>query len=106
MSATAAPRIAAGPANRARRRSAASREVTVFRVAMALILLAVADDAFGHPEPGTGAADHLAGGLVPLAIGVGLALCSARRADTPEPWRPSRRIYERCVIGFFDRTLR
>ena len=43
-----------------------------------MILLAVADDAFGHPEPGTGAADHLAGGLVPLAIGLGLVLAYPR----------------------------
>ena len=54
--------------------AARRREGAAFRLAMALILLAVADDAFLHPEPGTGAADHLASGLVPLAMGTGLAL--------------------------------
>ena len=32
------------------------------------IVIAVADDAFVHPEPGTTAGDHLAGGLIPIAI--------------------------------------
>jgi hypothetical protein len=38
------------------------------------VLLAVADDAFGHPERGTSAGDHLVSGLVPLAIGAALAV--------------------------------
>ena len=41
--------------------------VTVFRAALAVIALAVADDAFIHPEPGVAAGDHIASGLVPLA---------------------------------------
>jgi len=40
--------------------AARRREGAAFRLAMALILLAVADDAFVHPEPGTAVADHLA----------------------------------------------
>src|SRR4051794_35672361 len=54
------------------------REIRAFRVALAVILLAVADDAFVHPEAGTGAANHLVSGLVPLAIGIGLVLAYPR----------------------------
>jgi uncharacterized protein len=48
-------------------------EVRIFRIAMGVIAVAVADDAFVHPEPGTSAGDHLASGLVPIAA----ALCAA-----------------------------
>jgi uncharacterized protein len=58
--------------------AAARREVLAFRGALAVILLAVADDAFMYPEAGTGPADHLASGLVSLAIGVGLVLAYPR----------------------------
>jgi uncharacterized protein len=78
MSATAAARRSeAGPASPARP-AAPRREVLAFRGALAVILLAVADDAFVHPEAGTDAADHLLGGLVPLAIGLGLVLAYPR----------------------------
>ncbi len=78
MSATAAPRRAEAPAIREGRPAAGRREAVVFRAAMALILLAVADDAFVHPEPGTGVADHLVSGLVPIVIGIGMALVYPR----------------------------
>jgi uncharacterized protein len=58
--------------------AAARREVVSFRAALAVILLAVADDAFVHPEPGTGPVDHLVSGLVPLAIGLALVLAYPR----------------------------
>lgn len=45
-----------------------SREVTWVRAALALIAVAVLDDAFVNREPGTTIADHLAGGLVPAAM--------------------------------------
>ena len=45
----------------------------VFRIALAFAALAVIDDAFLHPEPGTTAADHLASGLVPVAVAAVLA---------------------------------
>ena len=78
MTATAAPRRGeADPASPARP-AVPRREVLAFRGALAVILLAVADDAFVHPEPGTGPADHLASGLVPIAIGVTLALAYPR----------------------------
>ena len=53
-------------------------ETRVFRVAMALIALAILDDAFLHPEPGTTAGDHLVSGLVPVAIAGVLALAYPR----------------------------
>ena len=46
----------------------ARHETTLLRVALAAVSVAVIDDAFLHPEQGTGAGDHLAGGLVPLAV--------------------------------------
>lgn len=44
---------------------AGTGESTLSRIALGTAALAVVDDAFLHPEPGTGAADHLSGGLVP-----------------------------------------
>jgi MYXO-CTERM domain-containing protein len=41
---------------------------TLFRLALALIGLHIADDNFLQPEAGTSAADHLVSGLVPLAL--------------------------------------
>ena len=40
----------------------------LFLVPIALIALHVVDDSFVQPQPGTTAGDHLAGGLVPLAL--------------------------------------
>ncbi len=44
------------------------REALAFRLCCLAIALYIVDDAFVHPEPGTSAGDHLAGGLVPTAI--------------------------------------
>jgi hypothetical protein len=52
--------------------------VTAFRAALAVVALAVVDDAFVHPEPGVTAGDHLASGLVPLAC-VALLIAIAPR---------------------------
>jgi len=41
--------------------------------ALAVVALHVVDDNFLQPEPGTSAADHLASGLIPLALLVGAA---------------------------------
>jgi alpha/beta superfamily hydrolase len=59
-------------------RGAGRREILWFRAALAVIVVAVADDAFLHPEPGTSAADHLASGLVPVAIAAVAALAYPR----------------------------
>jgi len=45
---------------------------TLFRTAIGVIALHVADDNFIHPEPGTSIGQHLVSGLVPLAL-LGLA---------------------------------
>ena len=37
-------------------------------IATGLVALHIADDSFLQPAPGTSAADHLAGGLVPVAV--------------------------------------
>ena len=52
--------------------------VRLFQVGAAVIAIAVADDAFVHPEPGTSAGDHLASGLTPIAIAVLAALVYPR----------------------------
>jgi hypothetical protein len=46
----------------------------VAQAALAVIALAVLDDAFVHREPGTSIADHLASGLVPAAVALALAV--------------------------------
>lgn len=40
----------------------------LFQIAAGALALHIADDSFIQPQPGTGAADHLVSGLVPLAI--------------------------------------
>ena len=49
-------------------------EAGLFRVAAAVIIVAVGDAAFVHRDPGTSAGDHLASGLAPVAIALALAL--------------------------------
>ena len=53
--------------------AAARTEYGVFVAALSVVGLHVADDSFFQPNPGVHAADHLAGGLVPLALMVGAA---------------------------------
>jgi hypothetical protein len=48
--------------------------------------LAVADDAFIHPEPGVSATDHLASGLVPLACAALLIAFASRLPDLARGW--------------------
>ncbi|HEY6886633.1 MAG TPA: CocE/NonD family hydrolase [Solirubrobacter sp.] len=52
---------------------ASRREALSFRVSLAVIAVAVADDAFAHREPGTAVSDHLVSGLVPLAVAGAIA---------------------------------
>jgi uncharacterized protein len=44
----------------------------MFRIALAIVALHIADDNFFQPQPGTAATDHLVSGLIPLAL-IGLA---------------------------------
>jgi fermentation-respiration switch protein FrsA (DUF1100 family) len=47
---------------------AGQREYVLFLIGVGLIAVHVIDDSFVQPNPGTGAGDHLVGGLVPLAV--------------------------------------
>ena len=60
--------------------------VAAFRAALAVVMVAVADDAFIHPEPGVSAGDHLAGGLVPLACAALLIVVARRLPDLVRGW--------------------
>jgi uncharacterized protein len=53
-------------------------EARLFRLSVAVIAIAVADDAFVHPEPGTSAGDHLLSGLIPIAIALSVAVAYPR----------------------------
>lgn len=53
-------------------------EVRLFQLSTAVIVIAIIDDAFVHPEPGTSAGDHLASGLVPIAIALAAAVAYPR----------------------------
>jgi dienelactone hydrolase len=53
-------------------------EAGVFRAALAVVMLSIADDAFIDRAPGVAVTDHLASGLVPLAC-AGLMIAGARR---------------------------
>jgi dienelactone hydrolase len=53
-------------------------ESVAFRVAMAVIALAVVDDAFVHREAGRSIGDHLASGLVPVALAAVFAVAYPR----------------------------
>jgi hypothetical protein len=68
------PSRRAAPAAPGRPAPAGRRERVLFRVAMAVCAIAVLDDAFVHPEPGTSAGDHLLSGLVPAGVAVALAV--------------------------------
>ena len=61
-------------------------DVTVFRAALAVIALAVADDAFIHPEPSVTAGDHLASGLVPLSLAALLIGLAPRLSGVLRGW--------------------
>ena len=74
-------RTAPEPSAAGRRVSAARREQRLVRLALAVVAVAIVDDAFVHPEPGTGAGDHIVSGLVPLAVvGVVAAVYPRMRA--------------------------
>jgi uncharacterized protein len=71
---------------RGRRRAAAGprlallpgHDIAVFRAALAVVAIAVADDAYVHPEPGVVPGDHIVSGLVPLGVLVTLAATAPR----------------------------
>ena len=58
--------------------SAAQTETKIAVGGLGVIALHVLDDTFFQPEPGTSAADHLAAGLIPVAVLVGAAVAYPR----------------------------
>ena len=48
-------------------------ETALVRLGLCAVALHIVDDNFLQPEPGTSAADHLASGLVPIAVLAALA---------------------------------
>lgn len=72
--------------------SSAPPEILTARIALGVIAIAVLDDAFVHREPGTSVADHVAGGLIPVAIAVIAAFAYPRL-------RPGLRAVVALVFG-------
>jgi fermentation-respiration switch protein FrsA (DUF1100 family) len=64
------------------------------QVSIGVIVLHIADDNFIQPNPGTGAADHLISGLVPIAILVAAAAAYRRL-------RAGARAATALLVGFF-----
>ncbi len=73
-----ARRVSAPAGERAPRPPAGRVETLVFRLAMGVAGLWAFDDAFWHREPGTSVGDHLASGLVPVALAALLAVAYPR----------------------------
>ena len=73
-----ARRASAPAGERAPRPPAGRVETLVFRLAMGVAGLWAFDDAFWHREPGTSVGDHLASGLVPVALAALLAVAYPR----------------------------
>ncbi len=70
------------------------RERAIVLLAIGLIAVHVVDDSFVQPQPGTSAADHLVGGLVPLAA---LALAAVAYPRLRAGWRAVLAL----VLGMF-----
>jgi hypothetical protein len=60
------------------------RERALVLLGIGVIAVHIVDDSFVQPQPGTSAADHLAGGLVPLAV---LALAAVAYPRLRAGWR-------------------
>jgi dienelactone hydrolase/multisubunit Na+/H+ antiporter MnhB subunit len=68
----------AGRSRLRERVSAAQAETKIAAAGFGAIALHVLDDTFFQPEPGTSSSDHLASGLIPVAVLVGAALVYPR----------------------------
>ncbi|HYJ66928.1 MAG TPA: CocE/NonD family hydrolase [Nocardioidaceae bacterium] len=80
------------------RMSAGRRELWLVWIALGVIALHIIDDSFLQPQPGTSPGDHLVGGLVPLALIVGLGVGYAR-------WRPGVRAAVAGLLGIMGITV-
>jgi dienelactone hydrolase len=68
---------------------------TLARIGTAVPMVHIADDSFLHPQSGTSAIDHLAGGLIPLALlGAAMYAFPRMRGGALGGWS--------LVIGFFS----
>src|SRR5688500_5235970 len=75
--ASSAPRVAwRGGLTRAA--AFARTEIGVVRLALGAIALHLVDENYLQPQPGTSGADHLASGLIPVAILLGVAAAYPR----------------------------
>jgi uncharacterized protein len=74
---------AAASPERARSVAVTRREHGLFLLGVGLVALPVADDNFVQVEPGTSATDHLASGLIPLAVLAAVALVYPRLPAGP-----------------------
>src|SRR5215210_1882115 len=68
MSTVAHPSVESREAAATRVAAALRSEVGVFRLALAVVALHILDENYLQPEPGTSPGDHLASGLVPIAV--------------------------------------
>jgi hypothetical protein len=82
----------AAQGDRGENRRVATWELRIFIAAVGAIALHVVDDNYLQPEPGTSAAEHLASGLVPLAV-LGLVALLYPRL------RPGARAYVSMTLG-------
>ena len=62
----------------ARLASAVTRETALTLIAVGIVGLHIVDDNFLQPEPGTSAGDHLASGLIPVAVLAAIAVVYPR----------------------------
>ncbi len=74
MSASATSEVQVPTASLARRTRILRRASAFFVIATGAVALHILDDNFLQPEPGTSARDHLASGLIPVAILAALAV--------------------------------
>ena len=96
MTVTSPPSLAP-PVDTPEPRAPASRrslETLIVRVVSSVVAVHVVDDNFLQPNPGTSAADHLLGGLVPLSLLLGAALAYPRL-------RPFSRGVTALLVGVF-----
>ena len=77
-----------------RRRVVAGDERSLFLLGTALVALHVVDDSFLQPPAGTSAADHLVGGLVPVAL---LAAAAWAYGRVRAGWRGGAGAGRRCL---------
>lgn len=68
MSTVAHPSAESGRAVATRVAAALRTEVGLVRLALAVVALHIVDENYLQPEPGTSAGDHLASGLIPIAV--------------------------------------